>query len=156
MVSPQQLEIRDLKPVIWPDLCFDFRRKNSPSCNQLPTPGYQGRVTVLRMAFGGDPQYEFRSDERGDLLYLMPVAALAARQSLAGQLGVSAGEIYFDKVERWSWPNSCAITPTPLPVGAACVQVQLPGWRVILGANQALYEFHTDVNGQVIQSVQAP
>jgi hypothetical protein len=154
-VGSQHLVIHNLQPIIWPNLCFDFKRKDTPLCNQIPTRGYQGSVTVSGATFGGDPQYEFHSNEKGDLLYVMPRAALTARQSLANQLDIQVGEIYFDRVEPWTWPNTCALTPTPSPTGEVCIEIQIPGWRVVLGANQGLYEFHTDTNGQVIQPIPA-
>jgi len=151
-VDPGKLVISDLVPVSWPDLCFDFLRGNSTACNQITTPGYQGRVLINQKAFGGNPQYTFRSDAAGKLIYTLPVAALAARDVLSAAKGVSPDAIHFILVEKWDWPNTCAMTPAPLPKDALCIAVPLPGWRVVLGANASIYEYHTDLNGQVVQS----
>ncbi|MBP1692685.1 MAG: hypothetical protein H6Q37_568 [Chloroflexi bacterium] len=150
-VDPTRLVISDLEAVSWSSLCFDFPRGNPMACNQITTPGLQGRVLVIKKMFGGDPVYAFRSDADGELIYTLPAAALAARDLLSGTAGLLPEDIRFILVEKWDWPNTCAMTPAPLPKDALCITVPLPGWRVVLSANEMIYEYHTDVNGEVVQ-----
>jgi hypothetical protein len=46
--------------------------------------------------------------------------------------------------EETTWPNSCLGCPK---TGESCAQVLTPGYRVVLRAADATYEYHTDLGG---------
>jgi hypothetical protein len=123
-------------------------------CNLLSTPGYQGFVEINRQSSGENPVYAFRSDKMADLVYIVPRAALAARQTLAAGLGTAKEDLPFILIQPWDWPDACALTPTPFAKAASCIPTQLAGWRVVFALGGVQYIYHTDINGQIIQPIQ--
>ena len=70
----------------------------------------------------------------------------AAQKELATRLGSPVADIHLVSVEPVEWPDTSLGCPKP---GMAYAQVITPGFRLILGAGQATYEFHADYAGHV-------
>jgi hypothetical protein len=93
----------------------------------------------------GDPITESATGAR-----TYPEAVLAAINALVQLKGVSAGEITVVSVEAVEWRDSCLGVSTP---GIACLQVITSGYRILLSAGGAQYEFHTNETGSAVRLV---
>lgn len=82
-----------------------------------------------------------------------PLAVQIARGVLAQQFRI--GRPYADLVfyERVDWADGCLEVRQP---GQFCTEVIVPGYRVILEANEQRYEMRTDLEGQQVVSADAP
>ena len=79
-------------------------------------------------------------------LILAQQAAIAALSQL---LNLPPGQITVISAEAVEWPDGCLGVQT---LGVMCTQATVPGYKIILEANGAQYEFHTNVDGsQVVQ-----
>jgi hypothetical protein len=150
-VQPSQVILRDWQENTWPDACFDFLRPQPTACPAIPTKGYEGVLALSKVIFGGDPAFIFRTTENGAPVYLLPIAAQEVRQVLAAQNGVEPQAVELLKVENWPWPDTCAYLALPFPENTICIKVPLPGWRVVARLGDQTFEFHTDLNGEVIR-----
>jgi hypothetical protein len=72
------------------------------------------------------------------------VAVDAARNALAGYLGVSVDDVFFSLVERVEFANDCLEVVLP---GIACGQVVTPGFRIELVHDDTIYTYHTSLRG---------
>lgn len=79
-----------------------------------------------------------------------PQAALSARKMLVDQLKVDVDMIGLVSAGQVDWPDACMGIQTP---GVMCAQVITTGYKVVLSANGLEYEFHTNVNGDVVRLV---
>jgi hypothetical protein len=79
-------------------------------------------------------------------------AVQAAQADLAEKLGVEKGAIEVLSVEAVDWPDASLGCPQP---GMMYAQVITPGFRVLLGVEGQVYEYHTD-RGQTAVLCQAP
>jgi hypothetical protein len=70
-----------------------------------------------------------------------PEAARAAIEDLAGRTGLPASSIQIMSIAPETWPNPSLGCPKP---GVLYAQVITRGYRVVLSAGGALYEYHTD------------
>jgi hypothetical protein len=155
-LQPSQLRITELEPVTWPNLCFDFIRSNAAACPGAPVPGYQGLAVTSQSLFGGPPLYAFRSSQDAQLVFSLPAAALAARQDLARQLNLVPEAIEIAAVKAVTWPDTCALLPTPRPKNAICLSVAMPGWQIELRVRSSLYRYATDLNGLELLRANGP
>ncbi|MEA3407871.1 MAG: PA14 domain-containing protein [Chloroflexota bacterium] len=73
-------------------------------------------------------------------------AASAAERQLAKRLNVSTDDVRRVAVETELWPDACLGIEIE---GRACAQVQTPGYRVLLEADDVIYEYRTDRRGIV-------
>jgi hypothetical protein len=71
----------------------------------------------------------------------------ASVSALARQLGVDPGSIAVVSVEATDWPDASLGCPAP---GLMSAQVVTPGFVVVLDAQKAVYEYHTDAIGQQV------
>jgi hypothetical protein len=60
------------------------------------------------------------------------------------------GEITVISTEAVEWPNGCLGVQK---IGVMCTQAIVPGYKIVLQANGALYEFHTNKDGKQIVQV---
>ncbi len=146
-LQPSQLRITELEAITWPNLCFDFIRSNAAACPGAPVPGFQGLVETTQALFGGPPLYAFRSSQDAQLVFSIPAAALAARQDLASRLNLEAEAVEVAAVKPVTWPDTCALLPTPHPKNAICLSVAMPGWQIELRVRSSIYKYATDLNG---------
>jgi len=84
-----------------------------------------------------------------------------AQEALANRLGISREEIEVIKVEEVEWPDTSLGCPEP---GMVYTQVIVPGWRVVMRVNNAVYEYHSgglhgvlcDQEGHLISILPSP
>ncbi len=74
-------------------------------------------------------------------------AQRAAIANLAQGLGIPAAQISVVSTEAITWPNGCVGVQR---IGVLCTMNQVPGFRIILGANGKQYEVHTNQDGSVV------
>ena len=112
----------------------------TPASSVQPPP--QGVVApaqlMLSLASIADPQ-------------MRRVASLAAAH-LAGRLGLWAEDIQVISVDAKTWPDSCLGIPRE-PV--LCEQVLTPGYRILLDAEDEVYEYRANRNELVVPAVGA-
>jgi hypothetical protein len=77
----------------------------------------------------------------------LPPAARAAMEALAAALGLSIDEISLVSVEAVDWPDHCLGV---VHMGVMCAQGVVPGFRVLLAANDTQYEYHTNADGTTV------
>lgn len=105
---------------------------------EQPSPAAQAEMA----AWAGEVYERLREEEiRADLLAL-------ARLDLAGRRGLATDAIVTVSVEAVTWPDACLGIAIE---GLFCAQVQTPGYRIVLRADDALYEYHTDQHDVVRQ-----
>lgn len=80
-----------------------------------------------------------------------PEAALRARGDLTQRLGVDPDTIGLVSAEQIDWPDACLGIHTP---GVMCAMVVTPGYKVVLEAGGKQYEYHTNMNGDVVRLVE--
>ncbi len=80
-------------------------------------------------------------------------AATAARQALAGQLGLTADAVAIVAVEAVEWPDACLGAAGP---DELCAQVIVAGYRVTLAAGGKTYVYHTDATGMHVRPAASP
>lgn len=145
-VALDSIEIHTLEAVTWPDACLGAAEADE-MCAQVLTPGYGGVLTV------NGQSYEFRLDQNGENVRLIPGAALSARQNLATRLGLSVEEIRILQVQPHEWPDACLGLAAE---GQLCAQVITPGYQVLLEVYNTLYEYRTDESGDLVMLASAP
>ena len=75
---------------------------------------------------------------------MLPVALVKARQALAELTGLPLEQIRQVRFEAVDWRDSCMGVVTP---GVGCLEVITPGYRIVLEAGGAQYEYHTNQDG---------
>lgn len=80
-----------------------------------------------------------------------PQAVLKAREFLATELNLSADDISVVSFESVEWPDRCLGVTIR---GQLCAQGVTPGYKVVLEAQNQLYELHTDQTGESIREMQ--
>ena len=73
-------------------------------------------------------------------------AQRAAINALMKQLNLSADKITLVSTEAVEWPDGCLGI---VRMGVMCTQAVVPGFKIILEANDQKYEFHTNQNGSI-------
>jgi hypothetical protein len=145
-LSGNGIQITALQPTEWPDACLGLPDAGEV-CAQVVTPGYWGAVVANGL------QYEFRANQEGNLVKLIPGAALSARQVLAQQLHVDLAAVIFVSFEWVEWPDACLGAAVE---GKVCAQVLTPGYVVVLEAMGQRYEYHSDETGSTLRLAAAP
>lgn len=74
-------------------------------------------------------------------------AAIAARQKLAQDLGLDINAVLITLVEAVEWSDTCL--GVNLPDGV-CAPMIVPGYRVVMQANEKTYEAHTNQDGSIV------
>ncbi len=77
-----------------------------------------------------------------------PIAVQKAIKNLSSKLGIGVDQIKVIGYENVQWPNGCLGIQQP---GVMCTMVIIDGYRVILEANGASYEYHTNINGGAVE-----
>lgn len=112
------------------------------SDTETPTSATQTVATTPTSTSEPSPTSPPRREDR----WTADQAAIAAEQQLADRLNVDAGEIRQVIVEPETWPDACLGLEIE---GQACAEVQTPGYRVLLEANDEICEYRTDELGTV-------
>ncbi len=74
-------------------------------------------------------------------------AVVAAREALVQRLQIAPEAIQVIAVEEVQWPDGCLGVRTP---GVFCIQIVVPGYRVVLEVEGRRYVYHTDQDGRQI------
>lgn len=75
-------------------------------------------------------------------------AVLEAQVTLAEHLGVTMADLVLVSAEQVEWNDGCLGLGGP---AESCLQVIVPGWRVIFSANGTEYEVRTDETGSNVR-----
>ncbi len=131
-----------VEPVDWPDGCLGLGGVDE-LCSEAIVPGYA--VTLLAI----DQVYDYRTDQIGSIIRpqaaAMQSAVMAARQALAGKLGLSSpAEALVVEAQEVEWSSSCLGLP---PLEGECSDEVTPGYRIVLVANGLRYTYHANLDG---------
>ncbi len=144
----EDIQVLQVRAVEWPDDCLGIPNYGE-LCAESITPGY---VIVLRYnAGGGTSDSTLHTDADGSTLRILPLAVISARQDLSESTGIPIDEIQVLSFEHVNWRSSCLGVTSP---GVNCLDVIVPGLRIIFQAAGERYEYHTDAIGNRV--VQAP
>lgn len=142
--------LAEVLPVQWNDSSLGCPRPNETYL-QVITPGYQVTLAV------GEELYYVHTDLGGTAIICAaeddavgeetprdPIAAefaLQARDDLAARLGIPPDGILLLSSEAVEWPDSSLGCPEE---GMAYAEVIVPGYLIVLVADNQSYEYHTD------------
>lgn len=149
-----KIAVLTVQPNQWSDSCLGLGGPDE-SCAQQVVDGYQVELQAIGALF------TYRTDAEGATLRMVypPVmdaqpAVLAAQAVLAGQLGLSdPGLVAVVQALPVYWSNACLGVTSP---GLVCAEVITPGFRIVLEAQGAKYEFHANQDGAQIIQVETP
>jgi outer membrane lipoprotein-sorting protein len=156
-ISADQVTIVSYVAKDWPDGCLGAAIANE-ICTQMVTPGYQVVLSANQQ------QYTFRTNQDGSQVRPepistgpaakdLPAAVQAARQALAKVLGVTSDALQVVSFEAVDWPDGCLGVAQK---GMMCTDMVTPGYRVILGAANQQWEYHTDKTGVLVMMAKGP
>ena len=74
-------------------------------------------------------------------------AVIAAKQTIAQALGVSANQIAVTYVVAVEWADTCLGIQIP---GQVCAPAIIPGYRILLAFGQRHFEAHTNQDGSIV------
>src|SRR6266540_7370159 len=80
-------------------------------------------------------------------------AQRAAMTTLSEQLNLSVDKITLVSTEAVTWPNGCLGI---VRMGVMCTQAEVPGFKIVLEANDQKYEFHTNQDGSIVMLAEGP
>jgi hypothetical protein len=80
-------------------------------------------------------------------------AFAAAAAALSADANVPRDSISGVSQDETTWNDSCLGCAKP---GESCTQVLTPGYRIVLKASSATYEYHTDMGGHARLCQQSP
>ncbi len=131
-----------VEPSDWPDGCLGLGGAEE-ACSEAIVPGYA--VTLQAV----DQLYEYRTDQIGAIIRTqvaaMQSAAMAARQALAGKLGLSSpAEALVVEAQQVEWSSTCLGLP---PSQGECSDEVTPGYRIVLAAKGLHYTYHANADG---------
>ena len=114
-----------------------------PNPESYPNPSYP------------NPSYPNTSYPNGDSPTAQPSVNLtpaesAAIAALAATLSLPAEQIKLVSAEAMEWRDGCLGVQK---IGVMCTQAVVPGFKIVLQANGALYEYHTNKDGQQMAEV---
>ncbi len=106
--------------------------------------GIDGGTILLFSGLLGDPLIapEAGIDEP------FPPAVVAAIYLVAADMGVDPTMIEVSTMAPVVWPDSCVMVPDP---DEGCLEVETPGWRVVLEIYNETIEVHTDEYGEDVR-----
>ncbi len=106
--------------------------------------GTDGGTILLFSGLLGDPLItpEAAIDEP------FPPAVVAAIYLVADDMGVDPSTVEVNAVAPVIWPDSCLMLPD---TDEGCLEVETPGWRVVLEIYGETIEVHTDEYGKVVR-----
>ena len=135
------IQVLQVTAVEWRNACLGINIVGM-MCADVITPGYV--IDFQAVANGKSEYYVIHSDAGGNALSLLPGAVYTARQALIEQTGVRLEDILWVSVETVEWRNSCLGVTKP---GVNCLDVIVPGYRIIFQVAGERYEYHTNQDG---------
>jgi hypothetical protein len=143
----KSIQVKNYQSSTWPDDCLGFPILGE-ECTRESITGYSGVILA------GNEQYEFRADQTGEQVRLIPQAVLQTRDHLSQQTGIAQDEIHFTGFESVDWADSCLEIVQP---NVVCNPVVTPGYFIQMSAGGITYDFHIDQAGKtIIQAQKAP
>ncbi|MFO8080584.1 MAG: hypothetical protein R6V07_09780 [Armatimonadota bacterium] len=159
-INEDAITVASFEVVTWPDASLGNPQPGQLYA-QVQTPGYRvfleaegeryeyhtdraTRVTLIDGPVAAPDRQEEQSVEQETQTRLAIISQ--ARQHLAQRLGIEPRDIYVGAVEEREWPSSALGVEE---AGGMYAQVMTPGYRMVLEADGELYDYHTDMSGQV-------
>jgi hypothetical protein len=100
----------------------------------------------------GAPSGEPTSEPTHIPVDIPPVQQKAIDAAIAA-LGLPADQVTLVSIEPVTWPDGCLGV---VHMGMLCTQGQVPGFRIVLGANSKQYEFHTNLDASAVAPANGP
>ncbi|MFW5869064.1 MAG: hypothetical protein ACOCX2_14660 [Armatimonadota bacterium] len=159
-INEDAINVASFEEVTWPDASLGNPQPGELYA-QVETPGYRvfleaegeryeyhtdraTRVTLIDEPAAAPDAREEQSVEQETQTRLAIISQ--ARQHLAQRLNIDPRDIYVGAVEEREWPSSALGVEEAEGMYA---QVITPGYRMILEVDEELYDYHTDMSGQV-------
>jgi hypothetical protein len=133
-----EVQVDHYAPANWPDSCLGLPATNE-MCSQVIVPGFGG------LLIAGGTSYEFRTNQEGDSIRMLPGALLKARQFLAQHIQASVEQVGLVSYSQVEWSDACLGLAQE---GMMCAEVITPGFQVLLSHQGQEYVVHTDQNGE--------
>ncbi len=137
-VEATQIEFNKVTELDYSNTCLGLPSVDE-DCADMVIRGYQG-IIALEGA-----QYEFRSDQSGERMRIVPIALKAAQSDLAKRLNINPEFVRWVSIEKVDWPDSCLGLEQP---GINCNMVITPGFRILLESGGIIFVFRTDLTGK--------
>lgn len=152
-VDLSAVELVDFEQQEWSDSCLGLGGA-AESCAAVVTPGYAVNFTVdgqsytVRTALDGTQARVEGAVVEAPVGDERPPAVEAARDALAGELGVDLSSVEVVSFEQQDWSDSCLGLGGPAEI---CAAVITPGWQVMLMVDGQEYEVRTDFEGEQVR-----
>jgi hypothetical protein len=137
-VEAGQIEFNKVTQLDYSNTCLGIPSVDE-QCAEMLIRGYQGIISLE------GAQYEFRSDQTGERMRIVPIALKAAQSELANRLNVQPEFVRWVSIEKVDWPDSCLGLEQP---GMNCNMVITPGFRILLESGGIIFVFRTDLTGK--------
>jgi hypothetical protein len=144
-ITAGEVQVLRLSGQEWPDGCLGLGGPEE-ACAAEVTPGYL--VTLL----ANGRLYEYRINEDGSQVRAATAidaaaqtAVQQARWLMVDALGGEDSSYQVVDVQPVEWADSCL--GLPVSTDQICEAVTMPGYRILLSANDTLYEVHTNTDG---------
>lgn len=137
-VESDQIEFNKITQLDYSNTCMGLPSVDE-QCAEMIIKGYQGIISLE------GTQYEFRSDQSGERMRIVPLALKQAQSVLANRLNVNPEFVRWVSIEKVDWPDSCLGIEQP---GINCNMVITPGFRILLEAGGTIFVFRTDLSGK--------
>jgi hypothetical protein len=153
-LEPGDVIIVEVEEMEWPDACLGLPAPDE-MCAQMITPGYrvvveaEGEAYVFRTNLEGT---EIRAENSLAMADDEQVAMMV-RQMLMQQIQADFDEIEIVEVEEMEWPDGCLGLPA---TNEMCIQMIIPGYRIVLEVNGDEYIYRSDRQGMNIRLEAAP
>jgi len=130
------------------------------SVDWVDTPHFWAKDRVIVLYVGKDQaQIDLLSKLLGDQVNAQPPSGgmgpmdqapftIAAKAALSQKLGIAEDQVSFVSAEPVEWTDSCLGLGGP---AESCAQMITPGYNIILKAQGADHEVHTDESGSVVR-----
>ncbi|MGI5816873.1 MAG: hypothetical protein ACOX9R_02115 [Armatimonadota bacterium] len=159
-VGHDAITVASFEEVTWPDASLGDPQPGRIYA-QVQTPGYRVFLHAegqrweyhtdrgTRVALVGSQELveggvDALTEEQETRIRLAIIAQ--AKQHIAERLEIELGEVYLGAVEERTWPSAALGVEEP---GEMYAQVMTPGYRLVLEARGVLYDYHTDLTGQI-------
>jgi hypothetical protein len=154
-VDAEALALEKIEDAEWSDGCLGLGGP-AESCLAAITPGYaitynyDGESYVVRTDLDGNAvRVEAAAHEGQSAPPDEASAAIeAALEALAAETGTSVDDIALLSWSAEEWSDSCLGLGGP---AESCLTVITPGWRLMLGLEDQVYEVRTDESGQTVR-----
>jgi len=145
-----EIRVLQVTAIAWPNACLGVNTDRQ-MCAEAITPGFV--IDLERVEDGRSRFYVFHTDSSGGTLIMLPGAVRPARQALLAQTGLRLEDIDWVSVGNVEWRDSCLGVVTP---GINCLDVIVPGYRIVFQVGDIRYEYHTDQDGKHVVLVSVP